>query len=209
MSLEINTNPVTYSTAATQTTGSDTQSTAAATAQAAQTEEKAYEVEKSTEQEKKFVTDYNKINSIKAGYRNNFAAFQKMVSALFQTQGNTASTALIDLNDLANNTDLKDKIAALNVDQATIDEAKALIGEDGYWGVEQTANRILDFAKALSGGDPSKISLLKDAVEKGFEQAAGVWGDELPEISQKTYDRIMEGFDEWENGGATVAEDEE
>ena len=33
-------------------------------------------------------------------------------------------------------------------------QAQADIADDGYWGVEQTSDRILDFAKALSGDDP-------------------------------------------------------
>ena len=34
------------------------------------------------------------------------------------------------------------------------------IAEDGYWGVEKTSDRILDFAKALSGGDKDKADEL-------------------------------------------------
>ena len=38
-------------------------------------------------------------------------------------------------------------------------QAQADIADDGYWGVEQTSDRILDFAKALSGDDPD-LSLI-------------------------------------------------
>ncbi len=39
----------------------------------------------------------------------------------------------------------------LTADAKTIAQAKADIAEDGYWGVEQTSDRLLSFAKALAG----------------------------------------------------------
>ena len=87
---------------------------------------------------------------------------------------------------------------------ATKAQAQADIAEDGYWGVEQTSDRILDFAKALSGNDPEKADLLLDAFKKGFEQATGAWGKELPDISQRTYDAVVEKFEAWKNGDAVA-----
>lgn len=78
-------------------------------------------------------------------------------------------------------------------------QAQADIAEDGYWGVEKTSERILEFAKALSGDDPKKADLLLNAFKKGFEEATKAWGDELPEISQKTYDAVVEKFEAWKN----------
>lgn len=91
------------------------------------------------------------------------------------------------------------------VDAATKAQAQADIAEDGYWGVEQTSDRILDFAKALSGDDPDKADELLAAFKKGFEQATKSWGDKLPDISQRTYDAVVEKFDAWKNG-TTVAQ---
>lgn len=76
-------------------------------------------------------------------------------------------------------------------------QAQADIAEDGYWGVEQTSERILDFAKALSGGDSSKADELLEAFKKGFEEATSAWGKELPELSQKTYKAVEEKFEAW------------
>lgn len=39
---------------------------------------------------------------------------------------------------------------------------------------------------------------MRNAVEKGFKQAEKMWGDKLPDISQKTYDKVMETFDKWQ-----------
>lgn len=79
-------------------------------------------------------------------------------------------------------------------------QAQADIAEDGYWGVNQTSDRILDFAKALSGNDKSKAQELTDAFKKGFDQATKAWGGKLPDISQQTYDKVLEKFDSWMNG---------
>lgn len=82
------------------------------------------------------------------------------------------------------------------VDPETKAQAEKDIAEDGYWGVKQTSERIIDFAMALTGGDPSKVESMRDAFKKGFEQAEKTWGGKLPDISQKTYDAVMKRFDE-------------
>lgn len=83
-------------------------------------------------------------------------------------------------------------------------QAKADIAEDGYWGVEQTSDRIVEFAKALTGGDSSKIEEMRKAFEKGFQAATGAWGSKLPSISQRTYDAVMKKFDDWAGESAKV-----
>lgn len=88
---------------------------------------------------------------------------------------------------------------SIEVDEATAKQAQEDISEDGYWGVKQTSERILDFAKAITGNDASKAEEMRDAIKKGFEEAGKLWGGELPEISQKTYDAVMKGLDEWKN----------
>ena len=84
--------------------------------------------------------------------------------------------------------------------------AQELISEDGYYGVEQTSTRIVEFAKALSGGDTNKADELLDAFKKGFKQATAAWGKELPEICQKTYKAVEEKFDVWKNGTKETSE---
>ncbi len=94
------------------------------------------------------------------------------------------------------------------MDAATKAQAQADIAEDGYWGVNQTSDRIIDFAKALTGGDPSKAEAMRDAFKKGFEQATKTWGDKLPDISQKTYDAAMKKFDDWAAEANAPAEEQ-
>lgn len=79
-------------------------------------------------------------------------------------------------------------------------QAQKDIADDGYWGVEQTSDRIVDFAKALSGGDSEKADKMIEAFKKGFEQATKSWGKTLPDISQRTYDAVMKKLDNWKNG---------
>lgn len=76
-------------------------------------------------------------------------------------------------------------------------KAQADIAEDGYWGVEQTSDRIIDFAKALVGDDPKGAESMRAAFEKGFKQATKSWGSTLPDISQRTYEAVMKKFDNW------------
>ncbi|MCI9080943.1 MAG: hypothetical protein HFI70_01240 [Lachnospiraceae bacterium] len=76
-------------------------------------------------------------------------------------------------------------------------QAQKDIADDGYWGVNQTSDRIVDFAKALVGDDPEKAEKMRAAFEKGFKAATKSWGKELPSISQRTYDAVMDKFDDW------------
>ncbi|MBR5377416.1 MAG: hypothetical protein IK139_09060 [Lachnospiraceae bacterium] len=85
------------------------------------------------------------------------------------------------------------------VDAETKAQAQADIAEDGYWGVEQTSDRILDFAKALAGNDSGKAQELLDAFKKGYEQAEKTWGGKLPDISKRTYEAVEKKFNDWMN----------
>jgi phosphoenolpyruvate-protein kinase (PTS system EI component) len=83
------------------------------------------------------------------------------------------------------------------VDAETSAAAADLLADNGDWGVSAVSSRIVDFAKALAGGDPSKLEALKGAIQKGFEQAKEALGGYLPDICQQTYDETMKKLDEW------------
>ena len=129
------------------------------------------------------------INKLKADADARTAQLRSLVEKIMLGQGNAIGTADNIWSFL--------RTGNFTVDAATKAQAQADIAEDGYWGVEQTSDRMIDFAKALSGGDPSKIEEMREAFEKGFKMAEEKWGGELPEISQKTYDATMKKFDEW------------
>jgi hypothetical protein len=84
----------------------------------------------------------------------------------------------------------------LSIDPATQQEAAELVSEEGEWGAAKTSERILEFAKALSGGDSSKMELMKQAFIDGFNQVKDLFGGELPEVSENTYELVMKGFEE-------------
>ncbi|MCR5688143.1 MAG: hypothetical protein K6G58_08990 [Lachnospiraceae bacterium] len=84
-----------------------------------------------------------------------------------------------------------------NVSEADIEQAKKDIAEDGYWGVKQTSQRLFDFASALAGDDPEKMKEMQKAIETGFKEATGAWGDELPSICKDTFDAANKLFDEY------------
>ena len=83
----------------------------------------------------------------------------------------------------------------LDLQNLTPEEAQELISEDGYFGVEQTSQRIVDFAINAFGNDPANLEEMKAAIEDGFQQAAEAFGGSLPEISHQTYEAIMEKLD--------------
>ena len=93
----------------------------------------------------------------------------------------------------------------LNADPESIEKAKAAIADDGEYGVQQVADRILSFAQSAIGDDPSKLATFRAAVEDGFKQAAEMLGGTLPEISEKTRTTIMATFDRWQTDGIGAA----
>ncbi len=141
------------------------------------------------------------IAQLKSDQETRMAQMQSLVTTMFQKQGITIGTA----------DDMWKVLASGNftADANTIAQAQQDISEDGYWGVSQTSDRLLDFAVALSGGDESKMQDMVKAVEKGFKEATKTWGQDLPDISSQTYDATMKKFDEWfeQNGSSARTSD--
>lgn len=137
---------------------------------------------------KKYVQNTELINKMKADAEAHTNQLRNIVEQMMTKQSQTYGIA---------NDDMWKFLASgkFEVDEVTKAQAKEDISEDGYWGVKQTSNRILDFATALTGGDPSKIEDMRKAFEKGYKQAEETWGRELPDISKQTYDAVMAGFD--------------
>ena len=76
-------------------------------------------------------------------------------------------------------------------------EETSAISENGDCGVSAVSDRIVSFAKSISGGDASKIEMLRDAIDKGFASVQKTLGGKLPEISSQTYDAVMAKLDDW------------
>jgi hypothetical protein len=113
-----------------------------------------------------------------------YKTLQKLVEKLISKQGKK-------LEDLLEGKDI------LLVDEETRTAASNLISADGEWGVKAVSERIVAFAKAVSGGDKSKLGELKNAIIQGFKEAEKAFGGKLPDICQDTYDEVMRQLDEW------------
>ena len=91
------------------------------------------------------------------------------------------------------------------VSEAAKKQAQEDISENGYWGVNQTAQRLFDFASALAGDDVDKMKNMQDAMMNGYKEATKAWGKELPEISKKTIDKANQLFDDYYRSKETEA----
>ncbi len=141
------------------------------------------------ENTKTYKQDPELVSKLKADAEAHVQQLTDIVNKLMSKQGQTF--------DIANGRNLKSVFENLKVDPATQAQAQKDIAEDGYWGVKQTSERIFDFAKALTGGDPYKMEDMRKSFEKGFKQATSAWGDDLPDISQETYGAVQSLFDSY------------
>lgn len=137
--------------------------------------------------EKKYVQNTALVNQLKADAEARTSQLKSLVEQMISKQGKTLGQADSIWSFLASGN--------FTVDAATKAQAQKDIADDGYWGVEQTSSRIVDFATALTGGDPDQIEKMRAAFEKGFKNATSTWGKTLPDISQRTYAAVMEKFD--------------
>ena len=152
-----------------------------------------YEPSTSAKDSSTKVTDYSSIvASMKKELSSKNEQLQNLVNKLLSNQ----AKKYISLSDM-----FKD----IQVDEQTRIQAQKDISDDGYWGVEQTSDRLVSMAKALSGGDSSKADAMISAIEKGFDEATKAWGDELPDICQKTIDAAKQKLQNWRDGGSDAA----
>ena len=190
-----NTATSTAAKAETTTAAKDTESTAT---------DKAAVYEKSTQTKKSSTNQiYNRdaiVGKLKADQQNRITSMQTLVEKLLNKQTGTF--------DLANGKNLADTFrkAAGMASADDIAQAKASIAEDGYWGVNQTSDRLVSMAIALSGGDTDKADEMMEAIQKGFNKATRAWGEDLPQICQDTLAATKQKMDDWKNG-VTTADD--
>ncbi len=108
----------------------------------------------------------------------------------FGTQAGIERFLSIDDIDLTQLTHTGQSITDL-----TKDEAAELVSDDGFYGIEQTAQRIFDFVASMAGEDPERLKIAKDAVLKGFKDAEKHFGGSLPDISHDTISKALELID--------------
>jgi len=140
-----------------------------------------------------FTPDMNRVREMWNSHQAQVDSFRRMIETLMGQQA--------ERQNLSRGRSIRD----IEVTDEMRAEAQAMIDEGGYFSVEATATRMLDFAVAISGGDPARIDVLRNAVERGFAQAERMFGGELPEISHQTLEAVMNGFDEWAAAGSASA----
>ncbi len=132
------------------------------------------------------------VAQLKAETEARTAQLQSLVEKMLAKQGQTLANADSIWSFLANGN--------LSTDPDVIAQAQKDVAEDGYWGAEQTSERILSFAKALANDDPEKADEMLEAFKKGYRQATGAWGKDLPSLCSDTYDLVEKKFAEWKEG---------
>lgn len=79
-----------------------------------------------------------------------------------------------------------------NILSMNSNELNQLVSEEGFFGIENTANRIADFVINGAGDDLEKLKKGFEGMKQGFVQAEKIWGDKLPQISQDTINKAIE-----------------
>lgn len=74
-------------------------------------------------------------------------------------------------------------------------EAKELVSNDGFFGVDQTSKRIADFVLMGAGDNVEMLKAGRDGILQGFNSAEELWGSKLPEISYTTIDKAVSLID--------------
>ncbi|MCH9813008.1 MAG: hydrogenase-4 component G [Epsilonproteobacteria bacterium] len=75
-------------------------------------------------------------------------------------------------------------------------EASSLLEEGGFFSVENTAQRAIDFVLAGGGDDIERLKAGRSGIVRGFEEAERLWGGRLPDIAYETQKLTLEKIDE-------------
>jgi len=133
--------------------------------------------------------EFEDFEKIKEKSNNDIEAFKKFIDKIFSYQGNRA------IKSKKTVTSIKINIKPGDVEETENNEDEI----NGYWGAEETSQRILDFARKISGDNPEKFDMLINAFKEGFEEAKKCFGGELPEVCNETYDLVIKGFEDMKN----------
>ena len=85
----------------------------------------------------------------------------------------------------------------VDMEQLSVEEAQSLISKDGYFGVEQTSERIFQFAAGMIQAFPEHKDAVLEGFLGGFAEAEAAFGGALPEISYQTRDAFQVKMDEF------------
>ena len=131
--------------------------------------------------------------------------FNQLVKTETQYNAKTQN-ALTQFNQLGQ--DLKSSLTYNNqpISELSPEQAGELVSEKGYFGVDQTSQRIADFVITGAGDDLERLKAGREGIIKGCEDAEKAWGGKLADISYQTLAKSLETIDEkiQELGGSVV-----
>jgi DNA polymerase III alpha subunit (gram-positive type) len=118
-------------------------------------------------------------------------------SARETTWLSTRTQGMIDQFNLLSDQDKQDfTVDNTPLSQITQEKASSLVGEDGYYGVAKTSQRIADFVLNGAGDDMERLKQGRTGVLRGFEEAEKAWGGKLPDISYQTIEKALKSIDD-------------
>ena len=94
-------------------------------------------------------------------------------------------------------TEIKAHSHSIKIEGLTPKEAKELISEDGFFGINQTAKRVFDFVIKGAKDNPELLKAGRKGVIQGLKDAEIEWGGKLPEIAYKTQAKTLSLLDEY------------
>lgn len=122
------------------------------------------------------------------------------------------STAQNSLMNIINNTEIYDFLSGKEIDgglslksigyegkaitELSPDEAKSLVSDEGFFGVEKTSFRVSSFVMNIAGDNVEALHEARKGIIQGFEEAEKMWGGTLPEISYETQEKTLKIIDE-------------
>ncbi|WP_122892874.1 hydrogenase-4 component G [Arcobacter peruensis] len=79
--------------------------------------------------------------------------------------------------------------------ELTQGEAKDLVSDGGFFGVDETSQRVTSFVINMTGDNIEALQESRVGLVQGFEEAQKLFGGELPDISVQTQDKTLEIID--------------
>jgi hypothetical protein len=74
-------------------------------------------------------------------------------------------------------------------------EAKALVSDGGFFGIDETSSRVTSFVLSMTGDNLESLQESRKGLVQGFDEAKKLFGGELPDISVKTQEKSLEIID--------------
>ena len=167
----------------------------------------AYEVKNDTKTQEKEMADAVVKQSVSMN-----ALYVEMTFQSGSISKDSALTQAALVNLVSNNQEISDFFSAKSTEgsfslenlgyhgkpllELSQNEASALVADDGFFGVDQSAQRAIDFVLGIGGDDISLLQEGRKGIVQGFGEAEKMWGGKLPDIAYETQERTLQAIDE-------------